>query len=110
VKAVSSALPAWLMQRLSALYMLVFLVYALSDWALARPAGYEGWRAWLLGAPVRLPGFVFFAALLLHAWVGLRDIVLDYIHPLPLRLAALVLIAGGLVAIALSLAPILAGP
>ena len=110
MKAVSSALPAWLVQRLSALYMLIFLVYVLSDWALARPAGYEAWRTWVISAPVRLPGVVFFVALLLHAWVGLRDIVLDYIHPLPLRLAALMLIAGGLAATALALAPVLGGP
>ncbi len=109
MKAIPSALPAWLVQRLSALYMLIFLVYALSDWALARPAGYAAWRTWILHGSVRLPGLVFFVALLLHAWVGLRDIVLDYIHPLPWRIAALMLIAGGLAATAFVLVPALAG-
>lgn len=110
MKAVSSALPAWLVQRLSALYMLLFLIYALSHWAVARPAGYEGWRAWVLGDPIRLPGLLFFAALFLHAWVGLRDIVFDYVHPIALRLAALMLIGGGLAAAAVALTPILAAP
>ena len=36
-------------------------------------------------------GFVL--ALLVHVWVGLRDIVLDYLHPLALRIGTLALIA-----------------
>jgi succinate dehydrogenase / fumarate reductase membrane anchor subunit len=33
------------------------------------------------------------AALLLHAWVGVRDVILDYVKPLPLRAGLLVLVA-----------------
>jgi succinate dehydrogenase / fumarate reductase membrane anchor subunit len=109
VKAISSALSAWLVQRLSALYMLVFLLYALARWNLARPVGYAAWKSWVLGASIRIPLMLFFAALLLHAWIGLRDVVFDYIHPLPLRLGVLALIALGLAAAAFAVAPVLAG-
>ena len=108
MKTISSALPAWLVQRLSALYMLLFLLYGLARWNFVRPAGYEAWRSWVLGASVRLPLALFLVALLLHAWVGLRDVILDYIHPAPLRLGALALIALSLAAVAVALAPILA--
>jgi succinate dehydrogenase / fumarate reductase membrane anchor subunit len=40
-------------------------------------------------------------ALLAHAWVGVRDVVLDYIGPLALRLAVLALAAAGLVLLGL---------
>lgn len=38
MKTIPGALSAWLVQRLSALYMLLFLLYALAAWLLARPA------------------------------------------------------------------------
>ena len=107
MKAISSALPAWLVQRLSALYMLLFLLYALASWTLVQPAGYAAWRAWVLAGPMRLPALLFFAALFLHAWVGLRDVILDYVHPIWLRLGALTLVAIGLTVMVLAIAPIL---
>ena len=36
---------------------------------------------------------VFGAALLAHAWVGLRDVILDYVRPAALRLSLLGLLA-----------------
>lgn len=104
MKAIASALSAWLVQRVSALYMLLFLVYALARWRLAHPAGYAAWKAWLLAPSTRVPLVLFFAALLLHAWVGLRDVILDYIHPVGLRLAVLALAALWLAAAAVALA------
>jgi succinate dehydrogenase / fumarate reductase membrane anchor subunit len=44
---------------------------------------------------------VFFAALLLHAWVGFRDVIVDYVHPLAFRLSMLALLGSGLLAIGL---------
>ncbi|MDA8109899.1 MAG: succinate dehydrogenase, hydrophobic membrane anchor protein [Betaproteobacteria bacterium] len=109
MKRIPSALPAWLVQRLSALYMLLFLLYALGRWNLARPDGYAAWRAWALHASIRLPLALFCIALLLHGWVGLRDVILDYIHPVPLRLGALALVAAYLAALAVAVAQVLTG-
>ena len=39
------------------------------------------------GSFVRLATMLFFLALLYHAWVGVRDIVMDYVKPTGLRLA-----------------------
>ena len=36
---------------------------------------------------------LFVAALLIHAWVGIRDIILDYVHPFGARLVVLSLFA-----------------
>jgi succinate dehydrogenase / fumarate reductase membrane anchor subunit len=35
---------------------------------------------------MRVATMVFFAALLYHAWVGMRDIIMDYARPTSLRL------------------------
>jgi succinate dehydrogenase / fumarate reductase membrane anchor subunit len=79
--------------------MLLFLVFALARLVLDAPSSYESWRRWVGGDAMRVATLLFFAALLLHAWVGLRDVVLDYVHPLALRLAVLGVIAAGLAAL-----------
>lgn len=98
-KAVTG-LRAWLVQRMSAVYMLLFIVYLLAHFIVDPPRSYLEWHSWIMSLGVRIAAFVFFAALLAHAWVGLRDVMLDYVHPLAVRVSALALLIGGLLAIA----------
>lgn len=87
-----SGLRAWVLQRLSAVYLAVFFFFTLAYVLLNPGMGFEQWRAWV-SHPVMLLGLgVFYLMLLVHAWVGLRDVVLDYLHPLWLRLTVLFLI------------------
>lgn len=91
---------AFVVQRLSALVLLAFLGGGALRLALGPPASLEQWQAWVaqpLGAAAVL---LFALAVLAHAWVGIRDVVLDYIHPLPLRLTVLGLAAVGLALLA----------
>jgi len=44
---------------------------------------------------------LFVVALLLHAWVGMRDILIDYVQPVALRVGLLAAVGLGLVACAL---------
>jgi len=92
-----SGLRAWTIQRLTAIYVLLFLLYALASIALRPPSSYVQWHAWVID--VRPGLMLFFAALLVHAWVGLRDVVLDYAKPAPVRAAALGALALGLAAL-----------
>ncbi len=86
-------LQPWLVQRLSAVFMLVFIGFVLVHFLLDRPTSYDAWRGWVAHPGVSVGVFLFFASLLTHAWVGLRDVVLDYVGPLAARIAALSLIA-----------------
>lgn len=91
---------AFVAQRLSALVLLAWVAAAALRLAFGAPVSVERWQAWSagpLGAAVLL---LLAAALIVHAWVGLRDVVLDYVHPLGLRLAILGTAATGLVALA----------
>ena len=90
----------WLVQRLSAVFMLGFIVFTLAHFLIDPPKSYEGWRSWITGTGISVAAALFVAALLTHAWVGLRDVTLDYVAPLAARVAVLSLIAFGLVAIA----------
>ena len=89
-------LTPWLVQRLSAVFMLAFIGFVLANFLVDPPASYEAWRAWMGNPGVSVAALLSFAALLMHAWVGLRDVTLDYVKPLAARVAVLALIATAL--------------
>ena len=82
-----------MLQRISAVYLAGFFIYLLVYFIQHPGPDYAEWRGWL-GHPlvgVSFAGFVL--AILIHGWVGLRDVVLDYVHHLGIRLVMLTLIA-----------------
>jgi succinate dehydrogenase / fumarate reductase membrane anchor subunit len=96
-----SAFRAWLLQRLSAVVMLAYLLFVLAHFWLDPPNSYQQWTQWLHQPAIAIVTGVFFAALLLHAWVGLRDVLMDYVHPLAIRLGLLTLLGLALLALGL---------
>jgi succinate dehydrogenase / fumarate reductase, membrane anchor subunit len=89
----AQGLRAWLVQRFTAVYLALYLLVLLPYlWFLA-PVDYLEWRA-LLAHPAGFVSTALFAlAVLLHAWVGVRDVLMDYVHAVWLRLSLLALIA-----------------
>jgi succinate dehydrogenase / fumarate reductase membrane anchor subunit len=104
-----SGLRAWVWQRLSALYVLAFTLYVTLDLAIARPFSYGAWRQWWSEPAVKVAAALFFLMLLLHAWIGLRNVLLDYVRPSGLRASVLAAVALALVAQALWVAGLLWG-
>jgi succinate dehydrogenase / fumarate reductase membrane anchor subunit len=95
-----SGMGAWLIQRISAIYMAVYLpLYGALSWNLAE--GYSGWHALNAHPAIVVGNVLLFAAVLLHSWVGVRDIIVDYIKPTGLRVALLALVAASLGVMAL---------
>jgi succinate dehydrogenase / fumarate reductase membrane anchor subunit len=80
---------AFLLQRLTALVLLAYVAGAALRLAFGSPVSLEQWRAWTAHPAGAALIALLAAALLLHAWVGVRDVVLDYVKPLGLRLAVL---------------------
>lgn len=81
----------WLLQRVTAIYMAVYLILFLLELLVVGPMNYSTWK-WLFGwEAMKIFTLLFFVSLLLHAWVGVRDIFMDYIKPLWLRLSLQVL-------------------
>lgn len=76
--------------------MLVFLIFLLVSMAVYPKVGQAQWRAWVAQPGITIAFAVFFAALLSHLWVGLRDVLLDYAKPAAVRNALLGLVAIGL--------------
>lgn len=91
-----TGLRAWTVQRATAVFMLGFVLWLVGALLVSPPESYEHWRV-MVARPAASAGFsVFFAALLVHAWVGVRDVILDYVHPLGARAVALALVAAAL--------------
>jgi succinate dehydrogenase / fumarate reductase membrane anchor subunit len=89
----SAGLRTWLLQRLSAtyiaLFIIVFGVKVIGAWG-GEPITYEVWRAWVSHPVVNIALILFIFALLLHAWVGIRDVIMDYVNSVPLRYVLLI--------------------
>jgi len=82
----------WLAQRITAVVMALYTVLFAVAAASVAGSGFEGWRALFASGFMRFATFVFFVALAWHAWIGVRDIFMDYIKPTGLRLALHVLV------------------
>jgi succinate dehydrogenase / fumarate reductase membrane anchor subunit len=81
--------------------MLGYIVYVGIYLGYNPPQSYPEWRGWLAEPFVGLATALFFGALLLHAWVGMRDVIIDYAGALSVRLTLLMLTGLGLVGIGL---------
>ena len=57
---------------------------------------YSQWSSWIGGPWVSVAVLLFFAALIAHAWVGVRNVLIDYVRAFALRLPLLMLFAVGL--------------
>lgn len=82
----------WLAQRVTAGIMAAYTLMI----AVMLPfsgEGYEGWRDLMANGFVRFVTFLFIVSLCYHAWVGIRDIWMDYIKPTAIRLSLHVLTA-----------------
>ena len=102
-----TGLKAWAVQRASAVYMLLFVLFLLYSFALNPMQAYPEWHAWMARPGTSVAFLVFFAALLGHMWVGLRDVLLDYAKPTDLRRGLLVAVAFGLLGLGIWLLCIL---
>jgi len=77
----------WLLQRLTAIVMAVYTLLLLGVALWHGGIDYELWTALFASGTFKLASFLFMAALVYHAWVGMRNIYMDYIKPVALRLA-----------------------
>ncbi|MDQ2917324.1 MAG: succinate dehydrogenase, hydrophobic membrane anchor protein [Pseudomonadota bacterium] len=109
MRIVLTGLRAWLVQRASAIYLLLFILFFIGHFLFDPPRDFGAWRDWVAQPWIGVAILSAFVALLLHAWVGLRDVMLDYIHPVGLRAPALALLGATLIAIGLWMLRLLAG-
>ena len=76
----------WAVQRVTGGIIAVYAVFFLAV-LFAQPAlDFITWRSLFQHTWVRVPTFVCLLAVYVHAWIGMRDIIMDYVKPTTLRL------------------------
>jgi succinate dehydrogenase / fumarate reductase membrane anchor subunit len=87
----------WLVQRVTAVVMALYTLLVLGLVLWHGGLDYAAWKAVFAGHAFRIATFAFVLALLWHAWVGVRNISMDYVKPVGLRLTVQVVVIGVLV-------------
>ena len=77
----------WLSQRVTAVLMALYTLVLIAQLLFGPKLGYVRWSAIFSQQWMCFATFVVIVALAVHAWVGMRDIWMDYIKPVWLRLA-----------------------
>lgn len=83
----AQGLRAWLMQRITAIYLAVYLLGVLLYLCSRGAMDFQLWQQWMAGPFMGVGTTLFVLALLLHVWVGIRDVLIDYVHSVGLRLS-----------------------
>ncbi|MCR5865318.1 MULTISPECIES: succinate dehydrogenase, hydrophobic membrane anchor protein [Aquincola] len=76
----------WLSQRVTAVLMGLFTVILLVQVLMPGELGYDRWSGIFAQQWMKALTFVVIVSLLYHVWVGIRDVWMDYVKPVGLRL------------------------
>ncbi len=82
----------WLAQRITAVIMAVYTIIVLVVLIGGAPIRYVAWKDLFAQGWMRVATLLFAANLAWHMWVGVRDILMDYVKPDGLRLTLQVLV------------------
>jgi len=81
----------WLAQSVTAVIMVVFTVVLAAVYLAFGNPSYEGWSGLFANQWMKILTFLTILSLLFHAWIGVRDIWMDYVKPMAVRLVLQVL-------------------
>ena len=87
----------WIAQRATAVIMAFYSVLIAAVLLIVRPGTFEAWHGIFANGVIKFLTFLFFVSLFYHAWIGVRDIWMDYVKPVGLRLTLHVLTITALV-------------
>ena len=77
----------WLAQRVTAAVMATYTIILLACFFRANAFSYEGWSGLFAHQWFKVATFVTFVSLFYHAWVGMRDIWMDYVKAVSVRIS-----------------------
>jgi succinate dehydrogenase / fumarate reductase, membrane anchor subunit len=77
----------WLSQRVTAMLMALFTIAVVVQVLMPGAMGYDKWAGIFASQWMKVLTFVVIVSLLYHVWVGMRDVWMDYVKPVGVRLA-----------------------
>ncbi|AJW45643.1 MULTISPECIES: succinate dehydrogenase, hydrophobic membrane anchor protein [Ralstonia] len=81
----------FLAQRVTAVIMAVYTIVLLAAFLLSKDTSYQSWAGLFANQWMKLLTFLALLSLAYHAWIGVRDIWMDYVKPVAVRLTLQVL-------------------
>lgn len=99
----------WLLQRSTAIFMALYLMMLLTLVAVNRPIEHEVWQGLFSPQWMKMATALFLFSLFIHAWLGVRNVLSDYIKSFSLRLGILAMVTTALLAYAVWTVKILWG-
>lgn len=88
-----AGLGEWIVQRVSAVYLLLFCVSLCIVLITSPIRSHADWLSLSSGSVFRVATILFIASLIIHAWTGLRSVFLDYVHNWRVRFFLMVVLA-----------------
>ncbi|MDO8412583.1 MAG: succinate dehydrogenase, hydrophobic membrane anchor protein [Gallionellaceae bacterium] len=82
----------WLAQRVTAVLMVTYILFMVGYLLLHPHLGYDQWIALFSSQVMRTFSLLFLLAVFYHAWIGVRDVVMDYISSAGMRLTIYVVV------------------
>ena len=76
----------WLAQRITSILMALFTIAVVARVLLGGKLDYYRWSAIFAPQWMKVLTFVAIVSMLYHVWVGMRDIWMDYVKPVAVRL------------------------
>ncbi len=93
-----NGLKDWLIQRVTAIYFAMYVVFLLIFLMLHQPLTFDAWHLLFESIAVKIATVLALLTLLLHAWIGLWTVTTDYLKCIWLRLPIQMLVLFVLVA------------
>ena len=91
--SIRSGLGEWAVQRLTAVYLLIYIIVAMIRFTAWPISSYTDWVQLSSNLFYQISTLLFIFSLLAHAWLGLKSVFLDYIKPWRLRFLLHMLLA-----------------
>ena len=77
----------WLLQRVSAFLILTYILYAVVMLLYIQPSSHSDWVGFFSSTVTKYMTLLAFLATFYHAWVGSKDIIMDYVKPTLIKLS-----------------------
>lgn len=80
---------AWFLQRLSAIYIVCSLLFVMGFILFNNITSFTSWQGLFFFPVTNVLILLFFIAIMVHAWIGIRDVIIDYVHNAIVRVLVL---------------------
>lgn len=75
----------WVVQRATAAIMAIYSVLMVGLLVAYQPASFMAWKSLMGACWLKVMTLLFLLSLFAHAWIGVKDVLVDYIKPLRIR-------------------------